>query len=131
VRRAPFHLVLIAAALGVHWLAGCATAPKQPTVDPTAAARYSAELTAAQVDHRETLREAEAARVAGTLVGAKLEMVRTAGKELDSAMQRFHAELQLYLATGVEGDAFNRAHAAMAQARTNLALTWEAVNRGA
>lgn len=125
----PRLLAPLAACLLALALTGCATSTHPPTVDPATAARYSAELTAAQVDHDTTLRDAEAMRIAGTLSGARLEMVRTAGRELDSALLRFHAELQLYLQSGVETDAFNRAHSAMTSARTNLALTFEAVKR--
>lgn len=122
-KLAPLALVALLAAA----LAGCHAKP--PTVDPATAARYSAELTAAQVDHDTTLADAETMRQAGQLTGEPLELVRAAGKALDSALLRFHSELQFYLVTGVASDAFNRAHAEMTRARTQLALTWEAAKR--
>lgn len=127
----PAAVVLLLAVVLTVVLTGCpASTRTAPVVDAADAARYSAELTAAQVDHRQTLEDAEVLRKAGKLTGAPLERMRTAGRELDSAMLRFKAELDLYRAGGGESDAFNRARAAMAQARTNLALTWEAVKRG-
>jgi hypothetical protein len=114
--------------LGLVLLAGCASAPAPPAVDPAAAARCSAELTAAQVYHETTMPAVGEAHAAGRITGAQLSTLAAAGRRLEAAMRNAHAELRLYLASGETGPTFAPAWDELRAAKANLGLLWEATN---
>lgn len=130
----PFHrsvITVVVVALGVHWLAACATTtkPLPPVIDLTAAQVYSAELTAAQTFHETTLTVAGDEHRAGTLSDDNLARLIVAGDALVSSMRNYNAEIKLYLITGNDNTlSFNSARVNVAKDRLSLSLLWEAVH---
>lgn len=122
----PARLAGILAAL---LLVGCASAPPAaPGPDLAKAARYSAELDAAQVAHETTLVNAGREMAEGTITAAQLEAIIFAGRRLETAMRLAHAELKVYLVDGTETPAFTGAWTEMRDAKANLDLSWRAAH---
>ena len=119
----------LAGALTILVLVGCATAPPPAAgPDPTKAARYSAELDAAQVAHETTLVNAGREMAEGTITAFDLEAIIFSGRRLETAMRQAHAELRVYLIDGTESPAFLAAWTEMRDAKANLDLSWRAAH---